>query len=364
MRKYIDFYPDENFIICEDVESIVKSHFSWNEFRGKKILITGGGGFLASYMVKTFLYANEIFNLNLIIICLVRGHKSKYFRLKANHVDKNLVIINKNFSDYFSSGDLPKIDIIIHSASQASPKYYGVDPVGTITPNIHGTSIILDYAIKSRVEKILYFSSAEVYGSPYDSLKPITENDYGYIDPLNIRSCYAESKRMAETLCISYGHQYGINVNIVRPFHTYGPNIDLDDGRVFADFVSDVVDGRDIILKSDGMAKRSLCYVSDSTLGFLKVLCEGKNLEAYNIANPLEEISIKQLAEMVSNLFPARSIGVKMKVEVINNNYLKSQVDRCFPSIEKAKKLGWQPKVGLREGFTRTINSFIKTNDI
>lgn len=176
---------------------------------------------------------------------------------------------------------------------------------------------------------------------------------------MNVRSCYAESKRMGETMCVSWDQQYDIHTVIVRPFHTYGPGISFDDGRVFADFVADVVLGRDIVLRSDGSAQRPFCYISDATIGFLTVLLKGKRCEAYNIGNPETEMSIIALAETISRLFPERNIKVRTEVLVDDKLYLKSPISRSCPSIEKAKKLKWAPSIEIEEGFRRTIQSFL-----
>jgi nucleoside-diphosphate-sugar epimerase len=132
----------------------------------------------------------------------------------------------------------------------------------------------------------------------------------------------------------------------------------LDDGRVFADFVADVVHGRDIVLKSDGLAMRSFCYIADATLGFLTVLFKGNSAEAYNVANPSAEISMKDLAYTLAGLYPERGIGVKFESSAADNSYLKSPTFRSCPSIAKVIRLGWEPSVGIEEGFARTIQSY------
>jgi len=179
-----------------------------------------------------------------------------------------------------------------------------------------------------------------------------------------LRSCYAESKRMGENICVSYSNQYSVFTNVIRPFHTYGPGMYLDDGRVFADFVSNIVNNKDIVLKSDGSAKRAFCYISDATKGFLTVIIRGGSSQAYNIGNPFTEISMKDLAQVLVNLYPERKLRIEIRL-VSNENedksYLKSQVRSISPNIEKAQKLGWLPKVGIEEGFTRTIESYIST---
>jgi len=349
---------ETNPIIKEDLKSIITEKLSWDKFKNKVILITGGNGFLASYIIKSLLSANIYYKLNLKIICLVRNKTSKLNRLKSIKNSKSLTIFYHNL-DRPLPKDLPNSDFIIHSASQASPKYYHTDPVGTLLPNSIGTFYLLEYAVKCKSEKFLFFSSGEVYGVPLDKNKKIKEDNYGYLDSTNLRSCYAESKRIGETMCVAYSKQFNLNVNIVRPFHTYGPGLNLDDGRVFADFVADVVSKRKIIVKGNGLEKRCFCYLSDATVGFLRILLNGADREAYNLGNPSCEISIKNLAKLISNLFPHRNIKIKFERPSIKKNYLKSPVVKVLPSIEKIKKLGWFPKTSLKEGFIKTINSFI-----
>ena len=217
---------------------------------------------------------------------------------------------------------------------------------------------LLNHVLKNRLEKFLFISSAEVYGEPINPEFPLSEKDYGYLDPINIRACYAESKRIGETMSVAWGNQHGVHTSVVRPFHTYGPGLSLNDGRVFADFVSDIVNNQDIILKSDGNAKRSFCYISDTVIGILTVLLNGKKNEAYNIGNPDTEIAIKDLASILVNLFPKKQLKVKFEIKTKNINYLKSPILRCYPSIDKLKKLGWNPAISIKEGFTRTIESY------
>ncbi|KAA6336830.1 GDP-6-deoxy-D-mannose reductase [termite gut metagenome] len=168
-------------------------------------------------------------------------------------------------------------------------------------------------AKRNPIVSFLYFSSGEVYGKVNDSIATVSETDYGYLDPMNVRSCYGESKRMGENICISYMHQYGIPVKVVRPAHTYGPGMDLNDGRVFADFVRDVAHNNNIVMHSDGSNSRAFCYLSDATIAFFIVLLYGTNGEAYNVANPLCEITIIELAEKLVKLFPDK----KLKVEKV-----------------------------------------------
>lgn len=350
-------FPEPNSIIREDLTRIASVNLPWENLREKTILVTGGGGFLAAYLIKAILAINSLYRLNIKIICVARNIQSIEVRLSAYVHVENLLVIQHDISKPLPS-DFPCADIIIHSASQASPKYYGVDPVGTLLANSTGTMYLLDHAVKSKADRFLFFSSGEIYGVPIDSMLLVNEQAYGYLDPMNVRSCYAESKRIGETMCAAWAQQYGLHANVVRPFHTYGPGTALDDGRVFSDFVADVVAKRDIILKSDGLAKRPFCYISDATIGFLTVLLSGAKSEAYNIGNPDQEISIRDLAVMISGLFPERKIGTQFQVPVSDDTYLKSPISRSCPDIKKIKSLGWTPSVSASDGFRRTIQSF------
>ncbi|MGL4986469.1 MAG: NAD-dependent epimerase/dehydratase family protein [Treponemataceae bacterium] len=187
---------------------------------------------------------------------------------------------------------------------------------------------------------------------------PTREVDFGYIDCTNVRSCYSESKRLGETMCVSWCVQYGVPIKIVRPFHTYGPGIDLNDGRVFSDFIKNIIDSEDIQMKSHGKAVRAFCYISDATCGFFKILINGKSGEAYNLGNPNAAISMIDLAKKLIKIYPEKKLRV-IKVEQNNSNYLRSSIEISFPCIEKIKKLDWSPKIELEEGFKRTIESYL-----
>lgn len=349
---------DSNSIIRADLEHIVAADLPWSKLSSTTILITGGSGFLASYLVKSLLEASDKYDLNLKLICVVRSLRGVQTRLASYLAHSGLAVVVHDISKSLPI-DFPTADIIIHSASQASPKYYGIDPVGTLMPNTLGTTYLLNHAVKCHSTHFLFFSSGEVYGIVANSDLSIREKDYGYVDPIQVRSCYAESKRMGETMCAAWSEQYGLYTTIVRPFHTYGPSISLDDGRVFADFVADVIACRDIILKSNGLARRSFCYIADATTGFLTVLLKGETAQAYNIANPNAEVSMCELADTVASLFPERGVGIRFEKHINDNSYLKSPIPRHYPCIDKVNQLGWFPTVGIIEGFRRTIQSFL-----
>ena len=342
-------------MILEDFNQIKNSSIDWNRFANKTILITGANGFLPAYMVETLLLLNnDILKYSPCkVIALVRNEKHTKERFSNYLSDENLKIIVQDVANEINL--IEKIDYIVHAASPASPKYYNIDPVGVIMPNVLGTKNTLELARKNNIEGYLYFSSGEVYGQLNDG-EVINEDKYGYLDPTTVRACYGESKRMGENLCVSYGHQYNIPVKIVRPFHTYGPGMKLDDGRVFADFVKNIVNNEDIEMKSDGSATRAFCYLADATVGFFKILLEGKNNNAYNLANSNGVISIKDLATELVNMFPEK--GLKAIFAEQNKDYLQSPVKGNSVDTSKLESLDWKATTTIRDGFKKTIRSY------
>lgn len=341
----------------EDLKYILQAEYiPWNKLKNKTVLISGAAGFLPAYMVETLLKLNAVYGYNIKVIGLVRNiEKAKNrFRIYANN--EHLQLFRQDVCKDIELDE--KINFIIHAASHASPKFYGIDPVGTLSSNIIGTKNLLEVACKNNIEGFLYFSSGEVYGSVSSNNIPTVETQYGYIDPLQVRSCYAESKRMGENICISYMKQYGIPVKIIRPFHTYGPGMQLSDGRVFADFVADILNNRNIVVNSDGSARRAFCYLADAIRGFFTVFLVGQFGEAYNVGYP-KETSILELANILVTLVPEKKLVVKCQKRSKSDQYVSSPISRNCPDIKKISSLGWYPEKGIEEGFKRTIASFL-----
>lgn len=342
-------------IIEDDLKYITNYSLEWDKLRNKTVLITGASGLLPSYMVYTILYLNHKKAMNCNVIAWVRNREKAFSIFKDYVGRKDFKIIVQDVCNKIELED--KIDFIIHAASQASPIYFNLDPVGTLNANVLGTNNMLNIARKNKVEVFLFFSSSAVYGEVNKMYTK--EDDYGYLDPTKVNSCYAESKRLGETMCISWFNQYKVPCKIVRPFHTYGPNINLnDDGRVFAYFISNIFKNQDIILKSDGSEMRAYCYIADAIVGFFTVLFNGKNGEAYNIGNPLGEISIFGLAKLLLELFPDRDLKVLKNEQMMDEKYSKNIVKRNIPDISKVRALGWNPYYSIKEGFYRTVNSY------
>lgn len=343
-------------IIEADLQTILAAEADWQEFAGATVVVTGAAGFLPAYMVETLLALNEESSQKPTqIIGLVRSMKRARERFRIYEGRSDLKLIECDVGKPLP--DLGDVHYIVHAASQASPKFFRDDPVGTIAANVAGTSHLLELAHRRQTRGFLFFSTSEVYG-PAPARIPTRETDFGPVDCLKVRSCYAESKRLGETLCVGWHAQFGVNATIVRPFHTYGPKMRLDDGRVFADFVNDIVQKRSIVMKSDGRATRAFCYLADATRGFFAVLLRGQAGQAYNVGNDEAECSIADLADLLVDLFPERNLSVVRQPRSADDPYLPSPTDRSCPDITLARTLGWQPATTLTDGFRRTVRSF------
>lgn len=347
-----------NKIIDSDIEEILSEKLDWKFFAGKSVLITGANGMLPSYLVYTLLGLNEtvLKSEPLVVYANVRNKNKAEEKFASLLKRDDFKLVVKDVVELTSFEE--KIDIIIHAASQASPKYYGVDPVGTLKANTIGTMNVLELAKNKNCEKLIFVSSGEVYGILDGSIPVVDEKYTGNVDITNVRSCYAESKRMGETMCVSYAHQYGLIVNMIRLAHTYGPGCSLDDGRVFADFVKNIVNNQNIKINSDGSAKRCFLYVTDFVKGVFTVLLKGKNCEAYNICS-VKETSIRELAKLLCGLYPEKNLKAEFLETKDDNNYIRSKSTSGLLSNEKLKQLGWNEIVGVREGFFRMVESYL-----
>ena len=343
-------------VVEADIAEILAAQIDWSRLDGACVLVTGAAGFLPAYMVETILARNERSSCNPTrVVGLVRNLERARTRFAGYAGRQDLDLIEHDVTR--APQKLPDPDLIIHAASQASPRFYRTDPVGTIMANTAGTEHMLRLAVETNASGFLFFSSGDVYG-PTPARTPTAEKDYGPLDCLDLRSCYGESKRLGENLCVAFHHQHGVPAKVVRPFHTYGPGMRLDDGRVFADFIADVVQHRPIVLKSDGTATRAFCYLADATAGFFTVLLGGQAGQAYNVGNDAAEYSISQLADLLASLFPERGLSVVRQSRSSDDPYVPSPLTRSCPDISLARSLGWNPQTKPADGFFRTIRTF------
>lgn len=334
-------------ILREDAENILKNNLNWEALKGTKILITGASGMIGSYFARTLVALKENRNWEMKIFALVRNPS----KLPNDLIDK-VEIIQQSVTEPIETKE--KFDYIIHAASPASPLIMREDPVGTIAANTLGTFYTLDLARKSNSKGYLYISSREIYGQPYDGQEEFTENVYGFVDPLSPRSSYPEGKKAAETMCVSFAQQYGLDVKIARLAHTYGPGMSIDDGRVQADFVRDVVNNRDIVLKSEGKPIRTYTYISDAVAAMLYIMLESKDV-VYNISSPESTVSIKELAQTLVDIYPERNLHLVFDIPKAEGNTGTAPFTLGILNSDKLQAIGWKPIYSIADGFKRTV---------
>lgn len=347
----------KNKIIIEDMESIYARGYNWEQLEGKRVFVTGAYGMLASYVIFFLLYLKVVKDIQIDVIAQGRSEvKARrrfgdFFYVQGFSFT-NIDIINDDFS-HFSH-----IDYIVHAAGMANPQYYITNPVEVIEPNAIGTYHMLQIAKKCETEGFLFFSTGDVYGK-VRSHDRIDEATMGYMDPLDEHSCYGESKRLGETLCSAFFKEYGVRTVMARIGHTYGPTMDINnDPRVFSSFMEAAVKGDDIVLHSDGSARRPFCYISDATAAYMLLLLKGKGGEAYNVTNTDQFLSIWELAQIIAGL-PEGKPKVLFKERSMQETYLNNDLNQENKPIEdKLKALGWKPEYDARSGFLRVYNYF------
>ena len=345
-----------NTIVDEDVAAIAARDLPWEKLAGCKIVVTGAGGFLGTYLVRTLLALHQLGKVSqpVKVIAMVRNPQRAKERFVDLEQNSNLSLLHWDLNT-IAVPPLGDVHYILHAASQASPRFYGTDPVGTLLPNAVGTAALLEALRHSADPRgFLFVSSSEVYGAVAGEVS-LPETRYGTVDPATVRACYAESKRVGETMCVAWHHQYKIPTIMVRPFHTYGPGLTAEDGRVFADFAFNVLRGENIVMNSDGTARRAFCYASDAVAGFFCALLKGTPGLAYNVANPAGELSVMELAEMLVGLFPEKQLTVERRFKSDEKNYMPSTFSRLVPDVERLQGLGWQASISPADGFRRMI---------
>jgi len=342
-------------VTAGDIEEIrTRAEDAIARVAGRTVLVTGGEGFLPSYLVDALLAANDAgLDPECSVICVDNRATADPSRLAhRDGRDDFRLVIHDVTEPLEIDGD---VDVVVHAASIASPTWYRERPLETIDVNVTGTRRMLDLARDKAASRFVLFSSSEIYGDPPPDHVPTTEDYWGHVSCTGPRACYDESKRLGETLATTYHRLHGLPVTIVRPFNVYGPRLRLDDRRVVPDFVSDALAGRPITVHSDGRVTRSFCYVTDATVAIIGLLADDAACEAYNVGND-EEVSIGELASVVDEI-SGNGLGVRYETST-DPAYLVDNPSRRAPDLRKLRAaIDWQPRVALREGITRTLTS-------
>jgi UDP-glucuronate decarboxylase len=305
-----------------------------------RILVTGGAGFIGSHLCERLLSERDE------VICLdnfFTGSKENVRYLLGHY---NFEVVRH---DIITPIEL-EVDRVYNLACPASPVHYQLDPVRTIQANVLGVTNMLELAKRTRAP-ILQASTSEVYGDPKEH--PQTETYWGNVNPIGLRSCYDEGKRVAETLMFDYHRQHSVQIRVARIFNTYGPRMALNDGRVVSNFIVQALTGQEITVYGDGSQTRSFCYVDDMVEGLVRLMESDALSGPVNLGNPFE-FTIQELAETVVRMTASRSKIVRKPLP--SDDPLQRQ-----PDIALAReRLCWEPRVALEQGLARTISYFEK----
>lgn len=328
----------------KDILQAARAPLPWNLLKHGKILVAGASGLIGACLADLLLESSKVNDLQLDLYVMGRdGRKararfSEYLHLPCFHILEQDVTRPMDSDLCF--------DYIIHAASSASPQLYRSKPVEVMKANFFGVSNLLEYGIAHHMKRFLYVSSGEVYGE--QQMEKLQEGHYGYVDILNPRSCYPSSKRAAETLAVCYAREFGLDVVIARPCHTFGPYFQDSDQRAYAQFIRNAEAGREIILKSDGSQYRSWCYVVDCASALCHILLKGGTGTAYNIADKNCESSLRDLAATIADLGHC---------PLITGEPDATSGQRVVFDTSRLDSLGWTTEGSLRDKMVHTLET-------
>lgn len=341
------------FIIQQDISIIARRLGSLIPLlKGRTLLISGGAGFIGSYIIRVIAYLNKSKLKYPCQVISIDNYLTGTRRINNEEFpEKEFTFINHDICKPISISE--KVDYIIHAAGVASPIYYQKYPLETIETAIWGAKNLLELAKTKKCRSFLYFSSSEIYGDPGPADIPTSETYRGNVSSTGDRACYDESKRLGETLCMTYFKLYKVPVKIIRPFNVYGPGMKPNDYRVIPTFLYRGHLGKYLPVHDKGNQTRTFCYISDAVTGFMQVLLSPKNGEIYNVGNDTNEINMMSLAETVAQLFKKKP---EVRMVAYPGSYPSDEPRRRFPDLSKIRnQLGYIPSVDLVSGLKRTL---------
>ena len=349
-------------VLIEDLDYIYSNNQANRFFNNKSILITGASGFLGTYLSNYFLYFFDKLKLNKIYLSDVNISKLKK-EINYKYLNKKCLLLKSDVRNKKSPiFKIKQIDIIIHAATIASPSFYRKYPLETAEANVDGLKNLLNFSLKSKVKRILFFSSSEIYGNPDNKNIPTKETYNGNISSIGPRACYDESKRFGETLCYIFNKVYQLPIRIVRPFNNYGPYLSTKDKRLPSELLKKVLKNEDIVIYSNGSPRRTFCYVADAICGYLNAI-KYEKFDVFNIGNEDDEISVFKFAKLFQSV-AKKKLNYNGKILFKKNkdtNYLSDNPQRRKPCLKKSKKLlKYKPKIGVEEGIAKYLLFYTK----
>ncbi len=363
--RYDDVERAESVRIA-DLEHVLEScRDELAELAGSRILVTGGAGFLGYYLVQVPLHWNRSHTAGERIHVTVHDNFTRGLPPWLEQLgdgDGALDVVRHDTRDPLPP-EVGDIDWVFHAAGIASPMVYRQHPIATMDANIVGLRNLLDHAAEREqserpLRSLVFFSSSEIYGDPHEDWIPTPETYRGYVSSTGPRSCYDESKRYGETLCVAFVREHGVRASMVRPFNNYGPGLRLTDGRVIPDFARDILAGRDMVMYSDGGATRTFCYVADAVCGYYKALVRGQPGEPYNVGSDGPEVSVQELAQRMQRIGAELTGygGVVRRETSADAEYLVDNPTRRCPDLTKSRSdLKYDPSIDLDEGLRRSL---------
>ena len=308
-------------------------------------MITGATGAIGRYIVLALMEIAIRYQKNSCNVIIVCRNQRKAESIFEKYLDNlHFKIIVGSVEEKINCSD--EIDYILHAACTSTTSFFETNPVDIASANTIGTYNLLLLAKEKKAKGVLFFSSGAVYGGSTKS-----DTDYNGINPLEYQNCYALSKQMGENLCVCFSKQFGVSAKVVRIGYTYGPHIDLNDGHLYSDFVRDILEYKDLVIKGDGKKYIGLCYITDAIRAFFKVLFYGKEKTPYVMRNYKEYLTIETLAyKLITEAFPDRKLSYKCMMKAS-----KETVLCCSKEPILLKNLGWEPRVDVVSGFRRVV---------
>ena len=338
----------ENTILREDIEAICTSSLlDYTKIDHTTFLITGSTGLIGSIMVRSFLLRNEQYQAGISMILPVRNIE----KAKGLFGENDAITYIESPIETLTLNDDISVDYIIHAASPTKSKYFITYPVETLNTAINGTQRVLEIAKERQVKGMVYLSSMEMYGV-LDS-ENVTENDLGYIDPLNVRSSYSQGKRTSELYCFIYMSEYDISVKIARIAMTFGAGLPKTENRVYKYFADCILNKKDIVLKSSGTTCINYSYTVDTVIGLLYILLNGKKGEAYNLVGDKTNMNILESAKWLAKEYGEGQVNVRVEIPKENAGFAPD--NKMILSNEKLKSIGWKPHYTIKEGYKRLL---------